>query len=283
LDEVLKDRDAYILFYARDDPGMERGSRRVDSAVNGLSTPNVKVVNGDSSSSGKKRSMDGGSDESSKRQRVSDDEDDDVEIIKLKSPISRRPLTSINTENHISKPSTTQRTYTKSFGTTNNHQNLVSLPNLTRPPYSPKIIPPPSRNTQSTQNKGSSRFFEQVHGSEIPQKRPESGRQKQDAQNRSNNAPPPQHHRPHHNRRRGQLDITNINPAMVDSEKDPFVAGYNEAERRRNSNKVHIRYPGIKPQYGSTITSSFVADSNQGGMMSSGRDGIKVGNRRGRV
>ena len=262
---------------------MERRSTRVDSAANGLSTPNVKVANGNSSSSGKKRSIDGGSDEPSKRQRVSDDEDDDVEIIKPKSPISRRPLTSINTENRGSKPSATQRTYTKSFGITNNHQNMVSLQNSTRPPYSPKIIPPPPRNTQSTQHKGSARFFEQLHGSEIPQKRPEPGRQKPHVQNRSNNSLPPQHHCPHHNRRRSQLEITHINPAMADLSKDPFVEGFNEAERRRNSNKVHIRYPGIKPQYGSTITSSFVADSNQGGMMSSGRDGIKVGNRRGRV
>ena len=280
--EVLKDRDAYILFYARDDHDMQRKSTGVDVTANGPSTPKINGVNGDLSSSRKKRPMDEGSDKSSKRQRISDDEDDDVELVKPNSPISRRPLTSVNNGNSYSKPLATQRTYSKSFSTTNNYQNRVPPQNPPRPPYSPKTIPPPPRNTQSTQSKGSARFFDQLHGSETQQKRPEPGRQKEHVQNRNNNSPAPQQHRPQHIRRRNPLETTHINPAIPDSDNDPFVAGYTEAERR-SSNKVHIRYPGIKPQYGSTVTSSFVADSNQGGMMNSGRDGIKVGNRRGRV
>ena len=260
---------------------MQRGTTGFDSAANGLSTPKANVVNGDLSSSGKKRFIDGESEKPSKRQRLSDDEDDDVvKVIKPKSPISRHPLTSVSTGNTYSKPSTTKQTYTKSFSTTTNYQNRILPQNSTRPPYSPKTIPPPPRSTQSTQSKGSSRFFDQLHGNEIPHKRPEPDRQKEQAQNGSNSSP---QHRSQHHRRRARLETTHIHPGITDFEKDPFAAGFTEAEARRNSSKVHIRYPGLKPQYGSTVTSSFVADSNQGGMMNSGRDGIKVGNRRGRV
>src|SRR6266496_1013636 len=138
---------------------MQKGITRVDSATNGLSTPKVNGVKEGLLSSGKRRSMDERPDEPSKRQRVSDDEDDEIELIKPKSPISRQPLASVNTENNYSKPLTAQRTYRKSLSAANTSQNGVRPPNTTRPPYSPKSIPPPPRNTHLPQNRTSNNRF----------------------------------------------------------------------------------------------------------------------------
>jgi hypothetical protein len=267
LNDVLKDRDAYILFYARDDPHkIQKQNAEDNAASNGLhsslSTTKVNGVAGVNGSSGKKRALDAESeDDTSKRQRLSDDDDDDLEIGKS-SPL-RQILTSVNKENTQITPPTIQKTYGNStYSKINSHQDLPSSNNPHRRIYSPKTIPPPTRSiqhpSQSHQFKRGrdTSFFDALHKNDVHPKPAAFPRQTQQAPAKpiANNKP---FQRPPHP----------LNTCIED--KEPFVAGFYGATKKQRP-----RYPGIHSQIQPGETSTFMKDiPADKGMMA---NGIKI-------
>jgi hypothetical protein len=268
LSDVLKDSDAYILFYARDDPHESNGKAK----SNGLhSSPSITKPNGVSlnGSSGKKRPIDEETrNERSKRQRQSEDEDDDLEITPSSPLVPNKSQTSVNIQ---AKTSTTQRTYGKpqlpNSGTS--HNRLMSQ-NAIRKKYSPKSFPPPSKSLQSSSQVARSTensFFQQVHKHDIPSKPQPLTSNSQPLIKKQNS------HRQHHQRSPGQLHTTNINPYVVDEDKEPFVYGFDKGAQHRS----HIKYPGLPSQLRPGATTMFMQDPmSKSGMLTTSGNGIKL-------
>lgn len=259
---MLKDSDAYILFYARDDPARDIG--KVEVASNGLhSSPSITKPNGlgVNGSSGKKRPMEESTDSRSKRQRQSDDEDDDLEI--TPSPqISSKSLTSINKRNIPAKPlATTQRTYGNNLS---NNYDQISLHTTTHKPYGPKVIPtPPKPNPLQVTRGSESRFFQQLSQHD---NLPKSTTNQQQPSTKKQNPRPQPPKRP-----TNQLETTSINPYIPDPDKDPFAHGFSGGQRG-----FPVRYPGVASQLRPGATSSFLNDRGSSHSMLSNNDGIKI-------
>ena len=204
--------------------------------------------------------------ERSKRQRQSEDEDDDLEIIPSSPLIPDKSQTSVP-----AKPSTTQRTYGKPQynNSSISHNRLVSQ-NAARKKYSPKSFPPPSKplqNSPQVPRSAENSFFQQVHKHDIPSKpRPPA----------TNSQPPVKKQNPrpqHHQRSPGQLPTTDINPYIVDEDKEPFVSGFGKGAQHRS----RIKYPGVPSQLRPGATTMFMQDPmSKSGMLTTTGNGIKL-------
>lgn len=220
---MLDDRTAYLLFYARDDPGKPRPptangihkspSLAASDKVNGISPPTKRPSPGDSIPT------------SPKRRKYQTDEVSDIDDDEFVKPLvpskDRTPLGDVNnTHNSPNFP-----TKTTVYGTRPSASQSSS-----RPYYSPKVIPPPTKSKpqQST-------FFDKLQLNNIP---PQSTTKPPPSK------PPPQEaqpYRPDKERRIAQLETTTQNPKLKDD--DPFASGFVEAQARHRPSSV--KYPGI--------------------------------------
>jgi hypothetical protein len=242
LDKVLDDRTAYLLFYARDDPGKplpqtangihKSPSLAASVKVNGISPLTKRPSPGDSVPTSPKRRK-------YQTDEISDN-DDDVEFAKpVAPPKDRTPLSDVNnTHNSPNFP-----TKTTVYGTRPSASQSSS-----RPFYSPKAIPPPSKSKpqQST-------FFDQLQrNNTVPQtttKPPPSKLSTQESQHYRPDRPDKQV------RRLAQLETTTQNPKLKDD--DPFTAGFTEAQARHRPAK----FPGITNTYQPVTTDAFHRDT----------------------
>jgi hypothetical protein len=227
---VLKDRDAYILFYARDDSGgTPRRSEEMDIVSEHFLTPlqTKKPANGLSetsrlSSSGQKRSFneDRTTESPSKRPRLSDDEDSHPKSKMAKDAKSREPLKTVT--NGFISPASLQTAEPVSW-------KSLQPPNVQRP-NPPSKLPPQSPLSKS----------------DIP--RPEKNIQFSKDPTRQRSGKP--------NHKITPLLTTDANPY---ADTDPFAAGvYLGQQRQSEKQKSH----GIRPKYPG-IGSQLVPGSNR--------------------
>jgi hypothetical protein len=242
---VLDDRTAYLLFYARDDPGKPRPltangihkspSNAASNKVNGFSPPTKRPSPGDSVPSSPKRRK-------HQNEEISDDDDDDlVEFIKpVVPPKDRTPLSDVNnTHNSPIFP-----TKTTVYGTRPSTSQSSS-----RPFYSPKAIPqPPKSKTQP------STFFNALGNSNTtpqPTLKPSASKpQPQGPQ-------PYRPDRPDKQVRRAQLETTTQNPKLKDD--DPFTSGFADAQARQRPQS--LKFPGISNVYHPVTTDAYHRDT----------------------
>ena len=256
LENVLKDRNAYILFYARDDPGKSR-----PPTVNGIyqsrSIAPSDKFNVIPSSPGTKRPSTEKltPPECPKRRKVADDiSDEEVESAKPGLPKPRKPLGDVN--NTTNSPSVPMKT------TAYDKQSIKqSRPNTSQTPtrpLGPKEMPSPSRALQPSR----STFFEQLRQNDPA---PPPSVRKQSIQVTKPATQGPQVYRPDKPRRQPQLETTTQNPASKD---DPFVDGYTTASSRQAkqsiSNPPGIKYPGIQSQIQPGANEAYNRDPTSG-------------------
>lgn len=232
LNDVLRDRDAYILFYARDDSGgspeSSEGSVKASNDASGPS-PTKKLVNGFTetsrpSSSGQKRSLDEDrkTESPSKRPRPSDDEDEHPKSQPAKREKSREPLATVaNGFLSPASPRTTDPFIWKPF----------QAPNVQRPKQLSKT--PPQFSSPKPDIRHPYKTF---------QFSKDSGQQRSG--------------KPSH--RITPLLTTESNPYV---ESDPFAAGVYLGQQRQNekqkSQHPRPKYPGIGSQLVPGSTQAF--------------------------
>jgi hypothetical protein len=239
LDAVLRDRTAYLLFYARDDPGKAR-----PPTTNGIhKSPSIAAsdkINGTPPSPGSKRPLNGESTpESPKRRKVTyeiSDDDDDVEFVKPAPPKSRKPFGNVNSTS-ANSPSLPNKLATYGKPPV---MRPTSSPQPPYKPYSPKAIPLKSK------------FFEELNKNK-PVPIPTTPPAKPSAVQPSK--PPtqePQTYRADKPRRPTQLETTTQNPSLGN---DPFVEGFVFASINQQANAVAkhtkpgLKYYGIQSQF----------------------------------
>jgi hypothetical protein len=256
---VLRDRDAYILFYAREDPGMAKRSIPTSPATKSFNGVEDQPL----SSPGTKRQLDEDEPESpNKRTKVSDDNEPDDFGLK----IQREPLKSVTNGNSQSHGPTIPKSYSKPLnGTYTKSATQLSQP--IRRPYSPKSFPHPIEKRHSVPQvlRGAETgFMRSVHG--IPIQRPTSepnpkSTSHQNSKNISKSRTDSiseifdqeSFSKPKKHRVSTQLELLNKGPH---SEEDPFVVGAQIGERRRP------RYPGIVSAIRPGATKTFTEPSN---------------------
>jgi hypothetical protein len=258
--EVLRDRNAYLLFYARDDLGNGVGRRTglIASANDTLSSPSTnklvngaKRMNGSSSSPGQKRLLDEeqlNGESPPKRLRVSDNEEEHRDNHKA---ASRQPLKTVIDGNMDPQIPTIHRTYTKPTPTITNGHTQPRLDSLSRSvnrPYSPKQIP---RDVG-----GSKKFFREVHNLPQPTSKPLQER-----------VGTPKH-------KIKALETTTFN--VYANVRDPFVEGAMKGQQRKSQPRPS--YPGISSAIVPGANREFERNSGMKNGMSSQRDilGVKV-------
>lgn len=241
----MKDRDAYILFYARDDPGGHSRPPALDvwsspTRSNGVETngslkkrkpidegsddetPSKKPGSSDNANglSGKKISTGelSNGDSPSKKRKISDSEEEDRDS---PSPqIARQPLKSVSTTNL--QTGIGERYAQASYNGVNGKHSIQSSQNGIHRPYGSKVIPQP--NEQPAVKRGADTdFFAKLGQHDL--KRSEQG-----------HGP---HHHFSHKHRSSQLQTTTTNPYALDKE-DAFASGFHSASAR------HIAGPGIR-------------------------------------
>jgi hypothetical protein len=269
LNDVLRDRDAYILFYAKDDPeGMRKVAVENNLTGDGLltSSPSTNLLNGDEGvngdSVGKKRSLNGNAEPSSpsKRRRLSSEEDmDPLGIVKSTPPRERPKFPSPDTSNNQTK----SITYGKSaFTTINGNQSLSH--NSAQQPYTDKVLPlrpqvdkpaPKPINYPQVIRGAETRFMKTIHADTSQPIRPTQS----DPIRNITKLNAPQHRMQPLKRRDLQLGTNN--------DEDSFVAGYISAQHRHSQNRPRVGalFPGIQPSFIGE-TKSFM--SNVGGKSS---------------
>jgi len=256
LENVLKDRNAYILFYARDDPGKSRPAtvNGVDQSPSIATSDKFNVI---PSLPGIKRYSTGElvPPECPKRRKVADDiSDEEVESAKPALPKPRKPFGDVNnTTNSPSVP-----TKTTVYGKQSIKQ---SRPNTSQTPtrlYGPKELPSPSRAFQPSR----STFFEQLRQND-PAPPPSVRKQPIQASKRATQGP--QVYRPDKPRRQPQLETTTQDPALKD---DPFADGYTIASTRQAKQSISkspgIKYPGIQSQIQPGANEAYNRDPTSG-------------------
>jgi hypothetical protein len=237
VNDVLRDRDAYILFYAREEAtGMGRPPKRkagIAFANDVPITPPKKVYNTIEKSNGT----------SNGKHMVSDDEDDNSGTHKLTPQKSREPLESM--ANRVQGQSfREERTYAKPNGFGGRRAQATSQ-TQSQPP---QVI----RGAES-------QFFKDLDKHNHPSQSTAS--RDNDKGVRAQSRPTLTKHSP------APLQITSHNPYAAD--KDPFYTGAIQSQQRRPN------YPGIASQLQPGVTSSFNRDDRKLGIKAQ-RDGLGI-------
>jgi hypothetical protein len=298
LNEVLRDRDAYILFYAREDPTTtQKQTVPNDSTLKSplhVSKPNG--INGNTSTSGKKRPLQDPDDEPSKRRRLSDDEDDedsDREVGKPNALAEQKPTKSVNNGNLDTKLSNPQRIYSKtSISSITSPPNSTLMSNASHRPYGPKQLPIPriDKSQQSPQQRpevkrgAQSQFFRDLQSKNDAQHRPLSSQSLSEKQIPKKNGlkqsiSRQQQHPQAPRHRLSQYDYSNTSP-LDNPDAEPFANGYQQSARNRNqgkSGRPQLRFPGgVSSAIQPGETSSFMKDVDGKKGPFSTSDGIKI-------
>ena len=266
----MKDRNAYILFYARDDPGKPRPPTMNGVHKSPSIAPSDKLNVIPSSPVTKRPSTEESAPpECPKRRKVTDDiSEEEAEFTKPAPLKSRKPLGDVN--NTTNSPSLPMKTtvYGKQF----TKQSRPSTSQTPTRPYGPKEIPPPSQALQPSR----STFFDQLRQNDPP---PPSSVTKQPIQTAKPATPGPQVYRPDKPRRQPQLETTTQNPSLKD--EDPFADGYTIASARQAKQSTKkppgIKYPGIQSQIQPGGNEAYNRDPTAGKRKSMAQQRIELG------